>query len=231
MKPELKELEKRIGYTFQDKSLLLLALTHTSYANEHRKQGCHHNERLEFLGDAVLETVSSEYLYKKFPERMEGELSKLRASMVCEPALAYCARNMGLPDFILLGRGEEMTGGRERDSIISDATEALIGAIYLDGGFNKAKEFILSFILDDVETRRLFVDCKTILQEIAQSKTGRSLEYVLVREDGPDHDKHFTVHVRMDGEVLGRGEGHTKKAAEQAAAYEAVLELKRKGSN
>ncbi len=228
---QFDKLEKIIKYSFCDKSLLRQAMIHSSYANENKlgHLGC--NERLEFLGDAVLELVSSAFLYKEHPDKPEGELTKLRASMVCEPALAYCARNMGLPDFILLGRGEEMTGGRERDSIISDATEALIGAIYLDGGFNKAKEFILSFILDDVENRRLFVDCKTILQEIAQSKTGRSLEYVLVREDGPDHDKHFTVHVRMDGEVLGRGEGHTKKAAEQAAAYEAVLELKRKGSN
>ena len=228
---QFEKLEKTIGYRFRDKNLLRQAMIHSSYANEKKlgHLGC--NERLEFLGDSVLELVSSAFLYREFPEKPEGELTKLRASLVCEPALAFCARNISLPDFILLGRGEEMTGGRERDSIVSDAAEALIGAIYLDGGFEKAEKFILSFILDDIENRRLFVDCKTILQEIAQSKTGRSLEYVLVREDGPDHDKHFTVHVRMDGEVLGQGEGHTKKAAEQAAAFEAVLALKRKGSN
>ncbi len=221
MKPELNELEKRIGYTFQDKSLLLLALTHTSYANEHRKQGCHHNERLEFLGDAVLETVSSEYLYKKFPERMEGELSKLRASMVCEPSLAKCARDLGLPSYLRLGKGEEQMGGRDKDSVISDAMESVIGAIYLDGGFEKAAEFVRTFILLDLHEKDLFRDSKTKLQEIIQERNEK-VEYRLIDESGPDHDRRFTVAAYAAGKHLGTGTGRTKKAAAQMAAAEAL---------
>jgi ribonuclease-3 len=219
-------LERQIGYSFQDKSLLIKALTHSSYANEKKlgKLGC--NERLEFLGDAVLELVSSDYLFGLFPDLPEGELTKKRASLVCEPSLAYCARAFSLPDYLLLGRGEEMTGGRLRDSIVSDATEALLGAIYLDGGFANAKEFVLKFILNDLEHKQLFYDSKTILQELVQ-ETGRApVEYRLVGEEGPDHRKTFTVEVVVEGSVYGKGTGHTKKAAEQAAAYQAIRQMR-----
>lgn len=223
----MQELEQKINYTFKTKGLLEQALTHSSYANEKKlgKLGC--NERLEFLGDAVLELVSSEFLYHKFPGIPEGELTKKRASLVCEPSLAFCAREFGLPQYLLLGRGEDLTGGRYRDSIVSDATEALIGSIYLDGGFASAKEFVLNFILNDMEHKQLFYDSKTILQEIVQENGGQSsVEYVLIREEGPDHNKSFTVSASIDGEQMGIGTGHTKKAAEQAAAYQAIRRMK-----
>jgi len=223
---DLKELEGKIGYTFKDKTLFKQALTHSSYANEHRHEGLKDNERLEFLGDAVLELISSDFLYKKFPQIPEGELTKKRASLVCEPSLAYCAREFGLPEFLLLGKGENMTGGRNRDSIVSDATEALLGAIYLDGGFSNAKKFVLNFILNDIEHKQLFYDSKTILQELVQEKGLQPIEYVLTGEEGPDHDKCFTVVVQVNGQVVGNGTGHTKKAAEQAAAYQAIQEKK-----
>lgn len=220
----MKQLEQIIGYTFQNKDLLKQALTHSSYANEKKlgKLGC--NERLEFLGDAVLELISSDFLYGKFPDIPEGELTKKRASLVCEPSLAYCARQFGLPQFLLLGKGENMTGGRNRDSIVSDATEALLGAIYLDGGFANAKEFVLKFILNDIERKQLFYDSKTILQELVQEKGIQPVEYILTGETGPDHDKQFSVSVQINGKIVGSGTGHTKKAAEQAAAYQAIQE-------
>lgn len=227
MSKRMQELEQKINYTFKTKGLLEQALTHSSYANEKKlgKLGC--NERLEFLGDAVLELVSSEFLYHKFPGIPEGELTKKRASLVCEPSLAFCAREFGLPQYLLLGRGEDLTGGRYRDSIVSDATEALIGSIYLDGGFASAKEFVLNFILNDMEHKQLFYDSKTILQEIVQENGGQSsVEYVLIREEGPDHNKSFTVSASIDGEQMGIGTGHTKKAAEQAAAYQAIRRMK-----
>ena len=166
----MEQLEQIIGYTFQNKKLLKQALTHSSYANEKKlgKLGC--NERLEFLGDAVLELISSDFLYAKFTQVPEGELTKKRASLVCEPSLAYCARQFGLPQYLLLGKGENMTGGRNRDSIVSDATEALLGAIYLDGGFEPAKDFVLKFILNDIEHKQLFYDSKTICQQYARSE-------------------------------------------------------------
>ena len=189
MEKKLKALEARIGYEFKNRNLLILALTHSSYANEKKlgKVGC--NERLEFLGDAVLELISSDFLYKKYIQIPEGELTKKRASLVCEPSLAYCARDFGLPQYLLLGKGEDMTGGRNRDSIVSDATEALLGAIYLDGGFASAKEFVLKFILNDLENKQLFYDSKTILQEIVQEKGTHLVEYRLMKEEGPDHNK------------------------------------------
>ena len=225
---QLSDLEDLIGYHFKNRELLAHAMTHSSYANELKlgKQGS--NERLEYLGDAVLELISSEFLFRKHPELPEGELTKLRASLVCEPSLAYCARSFQLPRFLLLGRGEEMTGGRNRDSIISDATEALLGAIYLDGGFANAKEFVLGWILNDIEHKKLFYDSKTILQELVQEH-GESAHYLLVSEEGPDHDKHFEVQVCIRDQVLGKGSGHTKKAAEQAAAYEAIRSLYAQG--
>ena len=225
MTQDFTELEKRIHYCFKDRQLLQQAMTHSSYANEKKlgKQGC--NERLEFLGDAVLELISSDFLFQKYPSLPEGELTKKRASMVCEPSLAFCAREFGLPKFLLLGRGEDQTGGRQRDSIVSDATEALLGAIYLDGGFASAKEFVLSFILNDIEKKQLFFDSKTILQEIVQDQGKDMIEYRLLQENGPDHNKSFTVAVLVGGKVLGEGTGHTKKAAEQAAAYQAIRQI------
>ena len=227
MENNLKQLEQTIGYQFTAKSLLEQAMTHSSYANEKKlgKLGC--NERLEFLGDAVLELVSSDFLYARFPQIPEGELTKKRASLVCEPSLAYCARQFDLPKFLLLGRGENMTGGRNRDSIVSDATEALLGAIYLDGGFEPAREFVLNFILNDIEHKQLFYDSKTILQEIVQENGTQPVEYILTKEEGPDHNKNFTVEARVNGKVMGKGSGHTKKAAEQAAAYQAIRVLRK----
>lgn len=226
METNLTELESRIGYSFKDKTLLVKALTHSSYANEKKlgKGGC--NERLEFLGDAVLELISSHFLFEKYPKLPEGELTKKRASLVCEPSLAFCARDFELPKYLLLGRGEELTGGRNRDSIVSDATEALLGAIYLDGGFANAKEFIHRFILNDIEHKQLFYDSKTILQEMVQSRQEAPLSYEIIREEGPDHNKSFEVCAKIGDEEVGRGAGRTKKAAEQVAAYNGILKLK-----
>ena len=221
------EFQEVIGYQFQTPGLLSQALTHSSYANEkHMKKGSD-NERLEFLGDAVLEIVSSEFLYLNYPKLPEGDLTKMRASLVCEPTLAFCTRQLNLGDYLLLGKGEDMTGGRKRKSILSDALEAVIGAIYLDGGFASAKEFILKFILTDIEHKQLFYDSKTILQEVVQASYKEDLCYRLVGEEGPDHDKHFMVEAWIGEMLIGKGEGHTKKAAEQEAAYQALLKLKK----
>ena len=224
---DLRELEKKIGYTFHNKSLFRQALTHSSYANEHKHEGLKDNERLEFLGDAVLEIVSSEFLFHNYPDMAEGEMTKLRASIVCEPTLAMCTHEIDLGSYLMLGRGEERTGGRNRDSIVSDAMESVIGAIYLDGGFANAKEFICRFILKDIEHKKLFYDSKTILQEIVQSDyKGSEIEYVLTGENGPDHDKKFVVNLVVGDRTLGQGVGRTKKAAEQEAAYRAIIKLK-----
>lgn len=226
MKEKLKELEKRIQYEFRDFSLLRRAMMHSSYTNEKHLPKFQCNERLEFLGDAVLELVSSEFLFLDNPKVSEGELTKTRASMVCEPSLAFCARDIELGKYLLLGKGEEATGGRGRDSITSDAMEALIGAIYLDGGFTNAKEFIHRFILSDLEHKKLFFDSKTILQEIVQADIGQNISYRLVGEEGPDHNKSFRVEVCIGERSYGEGKGRTKKAAEQEAAYQAILKLK-----
>ena len=228
MSENLHDLEKKIGYQFQDFSLLLRAMMHSSYTNEKHLPKYQCNERLEFLGDAVLEVVSSEFLFLENPKVSEGELTKTRASMVCEPSLAFCAREINLGSYLLLGKGEEATGGRLRDSITSDAMEALIGAIYLDGGFANAKEFIHKFVLSDLENKKLFFDSKTILQEIVQSDINREISYQLVKEEGPDHNKVFIVEVHIGTESYGTGQGRTKKAAEQQAAYQAILRLKKK---
>ncbi len=224
----LKELEKKIGYTFREPALLKQALMHSSYTNEKHLPKYQCNERLEFLGDAVLELVSSEYLYLNSPHTPEGELTKTRASMVCEPSLALCARDIGLGDYLLLGKGEEATGGRHRDSVTSDAMEALIGAVYLDGGFTSAKEFIHRFVLTDLEDKKLFYDSKTILQEMVQGMKAGSISYRLTGEEGPDHDKSFYVEVLIGDRAYGDGKGRTKKAAEQQAAYRAILKLRKK---
>ncbi len=220
-----QRLQEEIGYTFRDQELLLTALTHRSYFNEHREERPRNNERLEFLGDAVLELVSSEFLYHMEPEQPEGQMTRMRASIVCEPTLAFCTQTLKLGEYLYLGRGEETTGGRFRDSIISDAMEALIGAIYLDGGFANAKEFILRFILNDLEHKKLFFDSKTILQEMIQSKENGTVTYELLKEEGPDHDKLFTSRAMAGGNELGRGRGRTKKAAEQHAAYQAIIRI------
>lgn len=221
----IEELEGKIGYTFRDRSLLVLALTHTSFANEAHSGHLGSNERLEFLGDAVLELVSSDFFYREKPKLSEGELTKLRASFVCEPALAYCAEQIPLPPYLLLGRGEEMTGGRLRPSIVSDAMEAVIGAIYLDGGLTPARAYIDRFILNDIEGKRYFYDAKTILQEEIQKDKDAVLSYELRGEEGPEHLKRFTVAALRDGVPLAEGEGSSKKEAEQRAAYAALLAL------
>lgn len=226
----LRELEMRIGYQFHNSELLRQALIHSSYSNEHRMDKLYNNERLEFLGDAVLEVISSEYLYHKYPDYPEGKLTRLRASMVCEPTLALCTKELELGKYLLLGKGEDATGGRDRDSIMSDALEAVIGAIYLDGGLANAKEFIEKFILNDLENKQLFFDSKTILQEMTQGQYKEPLYYELVSETGPDHNKNFTTRVMIGGEELGRGDGRTKKASEQQAAYQAIMKLKEKES-
>lgn len=224
----IKELEKKIGYQFRNLKILKQALQHSSYINEIRMNRLECNERLEFLGDAVLELVTSEFLFEQFPDYPEGELTKFRASLVCEPTLALCARELGLGAYLLLGKGEDATGGRLRDSIISDAMEAVIGAIFLDNGLPPAKEFILRFVLSDVENKKLFYDSKTVLQELVQGSMEGEIRYELVKEEGPDHSKVFTSQVRIGEQACGCGSGRTKKAAEQTAAYRAICALRQK---
>lgn len=227
MDEKLGMLEGRIGYHFADPGILLHALTHSSYANEMRLDKEKNNERLEFLGDAVLELVTSEYVYKEYTDLSEGNLTKLRASIVCEQTLSVCARDLNIGQFLLLGKGEDISGGRDRDSILSDALEAVIGAIYLDGGFTNAKEFIKGFILKDLKGKDLFFDSKTILQEIIQNDNNKQkLRYKLISEEGPDHNKTFTVAVCIGNDEIGFGTGRTKKAAEQEAANQAIQKLR-----
>lgn len=221
----IEELEAKIGYHFSNQLLLRQALTHSSFANEQKVNKYEDYERLEFLGDAVLELISSEFLFQENKEMSEGKLTRMRASIVCEQALAYCARQFGLEAYILLGVGEERTGGRTKDSIISDVMEAIIGAIYLDSGKEEAALFIPRFVLSDLEHKKLFYDAKTILQEVVQQKNEGKLHYELIRESGPDHDKVFVVEARIDEMKIGEGTGKTKKAAEQQAAYEALVSL------
>ncbi len=223
MNRDPEELEQVIGYCFHDRNLFRQALTHSSYANEHRLEKSASNERLEFLGDAVLELVCSDYLYRLHEEMAEGEMTKLRASIVCEPTLALCAEELRLGEYLLLGKGEETTGGRGRASVVSDAMEALIGAIYLDGGFANAKEFVSRFVLNDIGHKQLFYDSKTILQEMVQAENAGELRYELLREAGPDHNKTFEVRALVGDTEVGRGSGRTKKAAEAMAAYRAIL--------
>ena len=212
------EFEKNIHYTFNDKELLRTALTHSSYANE-KKGKIRFNERLEFWGDAVLQLITSEKLFKENPNMPEGKMSKQRAALVCEDALAGYAHEINLGDYLNLGKGEETTGGRKRPSILSDAFEAVIGAIFLDGGMEPAKKFVLHF----VDAAHLSLqDYKTLLQEIIQQNPGEKLSYVVTEESGPDHDKQFTMEVHLNSNVIGKGTGKSKKHAEQAAAKEAL---------
>lgn len=221
----IEALERVIGYTFRNKNLLRQALTHSSYANEKKILKSENYERLEFLGDAVLEMIASDFLFSKYPTMPEGQLSKLRASLVCEPALSHDARQIGLEQYFLLGKGEESTGGRNRDSIACDIMEAVIGAIYKDSGIEEAKKYIFSFVLNDVEKKTLFFDAKSTLQELVQSRN-RTLTYRVVYENGPEHSKEFGVEALLDGQIAGTGKGRSKKEAEQHAAYEVLLCLK-----
>ena len=225
MKNKQTLLQEAIGYRFSDPHLLSVALTHSSWLNEtDEPEEC--NERLEFLGDAVLELLSSDYLYHEHPEEPEGELSKLRASLVCEPTLAQDAEAIRLGDYLRMGKGEEATGGRMRPSVTSDAMEALLGAIYLDGGLAAAKAFVMRFILNDIEEKRLFYDAKTILQAEVQKRTGELPDYRITGMTGPEHDRSFTAEVWSKDACLGTGCGRSKKAAEQKAAYEALKRMK-----
>lgn len=220
-------LEKSIGYHFNDINKLSTALTHSSYANELQTKKRECNERYEFLGDAVLELAVSDYLFSKYKDYPEGKLTKTRASIVCEPTLFACAEKINLGEFLLLGKGEDKSGGRKRPSVVSDAMEALIGAIYLDGGKDNAFLFIDKFILKHIDELELFFDCKTSLQEVVQGRFNEELKYVLVKEEGPDHDKLFITEVLLGNSSLGIGEGRTKKASEQDAAYKALKKLRR----
>ena len=223
----IKEFQQEIGYEFKDESLLKQALTHSSYANEKHMKRLSDNERLEFLGDAILEAVSSGFLFLNYKELPEGDLTRVRASMVCEPTLAFCTKDIELGQYVFLGKGEDLTGGRQRKSVLSDAMEAVIGAIFLDGGFDEAKRFILTYIMTDIEHKRMFYDSKTILQEVCQGQFKQNVSYELLSESGPDHAKTFTVQVLVGNEVLGVGTGNTKKSAEQEAAYHGLIRLKK----
>ncbi|SKB73979.1 ribonuclease-3 [Lachnospiraceae bacterium] len=215
-------LEERIGYKFKDRSLLRSALAHSSYTNEMKINRIADYQRLEFLGDAVLEVTVSDFLYKNHPEMPEGEMTKVRSSLVCEPTLAFCARAFSLSDFILLGKGEENQGSRYRDSIVSDIFEAIIGAIYIDGGMEPAAAHIKKYVLTDIEHKQLFHDSKSRLQILIQKRSG-TLSYELIDESGPDHRKSFTVAAIINGERVAEGTGSSKKSAEQHAAYEALI--------
>ena len=225
MNKNIQNLENEIGYVFNDRELLMQALTHSSYVNDRKMDKSLCNERLEFLGDAILEMTSSEFLYSEYPEKDEGELTKLRASLVSETPLAAVAGEIGLGEYLYLGHGEERTGGRTRYSVTSDAVEAVIGAIYIDGGIEPARAFVRKYILNDIENKKLFHDSKTVLQEIVQKYHRGTLTYRLVKEEGPDHDKKYGMNALIDEKIIGYGEGRTKKAAEQQAAYSAIKSL------
>ena len=226
----IKDLEKAIGYQFRNIQLLQNALTHSSYANERWHNSLLSNERLEFLGDAILGMTVAKYLYQAFPDRPEGELTRMRADMVCEQTLAKVAARIELGKHLLLGNGEELGGGRSRNSILADAVESVIAASYLDGGMEAAQKFIEQFILVEVPVKQLHnADYKTALQELVQQKKNQVLSYALIGESGPDHDKKFEVEVKLNGVVVGTGSGSSKKRAEQAAAHAALEKLSNNG--
>ena len=222
----LTKLEQGLGYTFRNKALLENALTHSSYANENRERHLPDNERLEFLGDSILGFVVAEYLYRNFPDKPEGELTRIRADLVCERNLAEAAATVELGSYLLLGHGEEQGGGRKRDSIVSDAMESVIAASFMDGGFAAAKEIIDRLILSNIpKGRSRNFDYKTAFQELVQRKKDQQIHYELTGESGPDHDKHFEVEVLLNGKAVGHGVGSSKKRAEQAAAEAAIEAL------
>ncbi|MBR7070833.1 MAG: ribonuclease III [Clostridia bacterium] len=219
----METLEEKLQYHFQNRALLKHALTHSSYANEVRN-GFRSNERLEFLGDSVLSVIVADYLYHQFPNLPEGELTRLRASLVCEKALCSFSRELEIGRYLLLGKGEDKGGGRERDSILADAFEAVLAAIYLDGGMEPARKHVMNFVLREPSQPEdeVFKDYKTLLQEIIQRNPEESVSYVLTNEEGPDHNKSFTVEVRLNSNVIGTGKGKNKKTAEQMAAKQAL---------
>ena len=222
----IKDLETAIGYRFRNIQLLHNALTHSSYANERWHNSLLSNERLEFLGDSVLGMLVAEYLYRNFPDRPEGELTRMRADMVCEQTLAAAANKIGIGEHLMLGHGEERLGGRNRNSILADAMESVIAACFLDGGIQAALKVVQQFILVEVPVTKLHnVDYKTQLQELVQQKKNQELSYALVGESGPDHDKKFDVEVSLNGSVVGSGSGSSKKRAEQNAAASAIEKL------
>lgn len=218
-------LQERIGYRFRDEGLAIEALTHSSYAFERKINKIACNERLEFLGDAVLEQISSEFIFRHYPKMPEGKMSRLRASLVCEEALSACAEKIGLGELLLLGKGEEAGGGRKKASVTSDAYEAVIGAMYLDGGLDAARTFVEREVLSDIEGRVNVNDPKSALQERVQSLGDGKIEYRVVSESGPEHDKTFLVEVSIDGRVMGSGSGHNKKGAEKEAAAQALKKM------
>ena len=227
-KGELLELSARLGVEFKDLTLLHKALIHSSYANEAKEKNIVHNERLEFLGDAVLELASSTYLYMQFPQMPEGQLTKTRASIVCSTSLAELARTLHLGDYLLLGHGEEMSGGRDRQTNLEDVFEAVIGAIYLDQGWDIAKDYVIRQLMPlfiQAEQGAILKDYKTILQELVYQDSSQNVSYELVSTTGPDHDKTFIFNVRITGKVMGTGMGRSKKEAEQKAAKEALAKI------
>lgn len=219
----MEKLEANLKYTFKNKELLKNALTHSSYANE-KKGGTSSNERLEFLGDSVLSVIASNYLFENFPELPEGNLTKLRASLVCEKSLCEFSKKLEIGDYLLLGKGEKANGGSNRPSILADAFEAVLAAMYLDGGMNVAREHVLRFISEELShlEHENFKDYKTELQEIIQKNPEEKLTYQLIEESGPDHNKNFVVEVHLNSNVIGKGSGHSKKNAEQMAARQAL---------
>lgn len=226
---ELNLLEENLKYKFQNIELLKKALTHSSFANENKMKITENNERLEFLGDSIINLIVSQYLYKKYPDYPEGELTKIRATVVCESSLAFAAKKMGLGKYLLLGKGEEATGGRERESILADASEALVGAIYRDSDLEITNKVLLSNFEEDivyaVAKGNLFIDYKTELQERFQRTSKSSIEYVIAKEVGPDHNKIFHINVVINNKVAGTGQGRNKKEAEQMAAKEALSQM------
>ena len=231
MKKDFEEFQTIIGYHFQNQDLLLKALTHSSYVNENKASGNlpEDNERLEFFGDAIIEFYVSEYLFCKYADIPEGDLTKIRASLVCEKSLAECSRQIRLGEFLRMGKGEEASGGRERASITSDAFEAVTAAIYLDSGRDAAEAFVREHLLKSLENKALFFDAKTRLQELVQRNGSHTLQYELLAEEGPSHNKMFITAAFLDKQEIGRGQGHSKKAAQQEAAVHAIMTLTEKG--
>ena len=225
----MEKLEQKIGNSFKNRALLQTALTHSSYANERHDPSCQSYERLEFLGDSILGLVTADFLYRREPSLPEGRMTRLRAELVCETSLHKVALELGLGDYMRLGRGEEHTGGRERPSILADMVESIIAALYLDGGLDRAREFIMSRVLNNVEIsdNHRSADYKTELQELVQRKSGQHISYEMVSQSGPDHNKVFTFQVSINGQPAGEGSGRTKKEAEQMAACMALEALRK----
>ena len=221
-----KAIEQNIQYEFQNKDLLKQAMSHSSYTNELKKRNIESYERLEFLGDAVLELITSEFLFEEYKDSQEGDMTKLRASIVCEFTLSDISRKLHFGDYVLLGKGEALTGGHDRNSILCDLFESVLGAIYLDGGMEPAKRYVHQFLLSDIENKTLYYDSKTTLQEMVQKDGKGDATYELSEESGPDHSKRFVVQVLISGKPVAKGEGKSKKEAQKMAAYNAILMMK-----